>query len=199
MIDLGVGARVDNEIQLHSKMHHQNIVQLFNSFEDDENVYMVMEICKYGNMFKYLRSFGPLTEEEVMFNYILIGLINNHINNIYTYSKAIHVTLQLLHSLEHIHTTGVVHRDLKLSNILIHDIAASKSSSSSPAGEQESYNIQRLSVKICDFGLAVRILHPDEEHFTLCGTPNYIAPEIASQRSSHGMLLYYSQLQQLYT
>eukprot|EP01035_Chromulina_nebulosa_P042676 gene42676-57769_t len=84
MIELGVDERVDNEIQLHSKMHHQNIVQLFNSFEDDENVYMVMEICKYGNMFKYLRSFGPLTETE-----------------------AIHVTLQLLLSLEHIHTKGV--------------------------------------------------------------------------------------------
>ena len=75
MIELGVDKRVDNEIQLHSKMHHQNIVQLFNSFEDDENVYMVMEICKYGNMFKYLRSFGPLTETEVKLNYIFIDVM----------------------------------------------------------------------------------------------------------------------------
>ena len=36
-----------------------------------------------------------------------------------------------------------------------------------------------------DFGLAVQMEHPDEEHFTICGTPNYIAPEVASQRA-HG-------------
>ena len=103
--------------------------------------------------------------------------------------KAVHVTLQLLLSLEHIHSKGVVHRDLKLSNILIHDIAAVATSSSLQDGECDDTRTihQKLSVKICDFGLAVRILHPDEEHFTLCGTPNYIAPEIASQRSSHGM------------
>lgn len=67
MIELGVDSRVDNEIQLHSAMHHVNIVQMHSSFDDEENVYMVMEICKYGNMFKYLRSFGPLTENEVGF------------------------------------------------------------------------------------------------------------------------------------
>lgn len=43
-----------------------------------------------------------------------------------------------------------------------------------------------LTIKLCDFGLAVQINHPDEEHFTLCGTPSYIAPEIVSQKSSHG-------------
>jgi len=36
-----------------------------------------------------------------------------------------------------------------------------------------------------DFGLAVQMEHPDEEHFTICGTPNYIAPEVASQQA-HG-------------
>ena len=86
------------------------------------------------------------------------------------------MTLQLLRALEYIHSKGVVHRDLKLSNILITEAIIND-------GKHLS---KRIFVKICDFGLAVRILHPDEEHFTLCGTPNYIAPEIAAQRSSHG-------------
>jgi serine/threonine protein kinase len=38
-----------------------------------------------------------------------------------------------------------------------------------------------LRVKISDFGLAVRLQTPDEEHFTLCGTPNYIAPEVSGR------------------
>lgn len=33
-------------------------------------------------------------------------------------------------------------------------------------------------VKLSDFGLAVRLQTPDEEHYTICGTPNYIAPEV---------------------
>jgi polo-like kinase 4 len=74
------------------------------------------------------------------------------------------------------HNCGIVHRDLKLSNILI-------SSSQNDIDNFGSDN--KFFVKICDFGLAVEIGHPDEEHYTLCGTPNYIAPEIASQQS-HG-------------
>jgi polo-like kinase 4 len=39
--------------------------------------------------------------------------------------------------------------------------------------------------KISDFGLATKLV-PEEKHFTLCGTPNFISPEIAS-RSAHGL------------
>lgn len=34
-------------------------------------------------------------------------------------------------------------------------------------------------MKLCDFGLAVNLEHPDDEHYTFCGTPHYIPPEIA--------------------
>ncbi len=50
-----------------------------------------------------------------------------------------------------------MHRDLKLSNILINEIRI---------------------VKIIDFGLAVQLTNLEEERHTLCGTPNYISPEV---------------------
>lgn len=43
-----------------------------------------------------------------------------------------------------------------------------------------------LKVKIADFGLATQLTRPDEKHNTLCGTPNYISPEVAS-RATHGL------------
>lgn len=65
MSEMGLGSRVENEISLHRIMDHENVVRLYNSFEDDDYVYMVMDICRYGNMFKFLKSFGPLDEITV--------------------------------------------------------------------------------------------------------------------------------------
>lgn len=54
----------------------------------------------------------------------------------------------------YLHAQGVIHRDLKLANLLL-------------TGADE--------LKISDFGLATRA---SGEHWTICGTPNFIAPEI---------------------
>ena len=56
-----------------------------------------------------------------------------------------------------------MHRDLKLSNILITEA------------------IPR-TLKIIDFGLAVQLHDFDEERQTLCGTPNYISPEVIQNK-----------------
>jgi polo-like kinase 4 len=147
-------SRVKNEILIHSQLRHSNIVRFMGCFEDDHNVYMILELCNYGNMFQFLRRNGPLSE-----------------------SIAVVVIQQLILALEYIHEHGVVHRDLKLSNILL----------ARPDINISSYDCMndKSFIKICDFGLAIKKEHPDEEHYTLCGTPNYIAPEIASQHA-HG-------------
>jgi serine/threonine protein kinase len=57
----------------------------------------------------------------------------------------------------------VIHRDLKLGNLLLGD---------------------SMMVKVCDFGLAVQLDSFDEMRQTVCGTPNYIAPEMLDKNSA---------------
>lgn len=65
----------------------------------------------------------------------------------------------------YLHTHGILHRDLTLSNLLL---------------------TSNMNIKIADFGLATQLKLPNEKHFTMCGTPNYISPEVAT-RSAHGL------------
>lgn len=64
---------------------------------------------------------------------------------------------QICRGLEHIHDNRIVHRDLKLGNLFLND---------------------RMEVKIGDFGLAAKIEFYGQQRDTMCGTPNFLAPEI---------------------
>nr|SVE84168.1 EOG090X03P9 [Daphnia pulex] len=74
------------------------------------------------------------------------------------------VMSQLLEGLLYLHSHHILHRDLSLANLLL---------------------TRDMKIKIADFGLATQLNHPDQKHMTMCGTPNYISPEVAT-RSSHG-------------
>lgn len=68
---------------------------------------------------------------------------------------------QILDGVQYLHSKNIIHRDLKLGNIFLND---------------------ELHVKIGDFGLATRVSYDGERKKTLCGTPNYIAPEILTKK-----------------
>lgn len=72
-------------------------------------------------------------------------------------------SLQILAALKYLHAHRVLHRDLKLGNLFL------------SAGMQ---------VKLGDFGLATKLDFEGERKRTVCGTPNYIAPEIIDNTSS---------------
>ncbi|XP_068582375.1 serine/threonine-protein kinase PLK4 isoform X2 [Cebidichthys violaceus] len=79
--------------------------------------------------------------------------------------EARHFMHQIVKGMLYLHTHGILHRDLTLANLLL---------------------TSNLNVKIADFGLATQLKLPTEKHFTMCGTPNYISPEVAT-RSAHGL------------
>lgn len=68
---------------------------------------------------------------------------------------------QLILSIKEIHNRGIVHRDIKLDNILV-----------------GNYDEENIEVKIADFGLADEIIPPMTRLIQRCGSPGYMAPEI---------------------
>ena len=71
---------------------------------------------------------------------------------------------QLIIAIKYMHGQLVIHRDLKLGNLFLDS---------------------ELRVKVGDFGLAARLSHATEKRRTICGTPNYIAPEILEGKDGH--------------
>jgi len=73
-------------------------------------------------------------------------------------------TLQILNAIKHLHNHRVIHRDLKLGNLFLSE---------------------KMEIKLGDFGLASKLDFDGEKKRTICGTPNYIAPEILEGKQGH--------------
>ena len=73
-------------------------------------------------------------------------------------------TAQIVGGLKYLHKNRVIHRDLKLGNLFLSD---------------------KMEIKMGDFGLATKLEFDNEKKRTVCGTPNYIAPEILEAKAGH--------------
>jgi polo-like kinase 1 len=103
--------------------------------------------------------------------YILLELCTNQtLNEILRRRKRLHeleiqsYTVQIVSALKYMHAHKVIHRDLKLGNLFIND---------------------KMQIKIGDFGLATKLEFDGDRKRTICGTPNYIAPEILEGKNGH--------------
>lgn len=95
MRKLRLTKRVANEVEIHWQLRHPAILELLNYFEDAVYVYLVMELCDNGNLFQFLDK-GCLSESQTR-----------------------GVLVQLVNGLLYLHSNGIIHRDLKLSNLLL--------------------------------------------------------------------------------
>ena len=85
-----------SEISILSKLTHPSIMQIYEIFEDNINLYIVSEFCKGGELFDIISDKGNFTEKEACL-----------------------IMQQLLSAVCYSHQNGIVHRDIKPENILL--------------------------------------------------------------------------------
>lgn len=103
--------------------------------------------------------------------YITLELCSNQtLNELIRRRKRLHeleakcYIVQIISALKYLHAHRIIHRDLKLGNLFVS---------------------AKMELKIGDFGLATKLEFDGERKRTICGTPNYIAPEILEAKQGH--------------
>ena len=136
---------ITDEIEILKNLDHPDIVRIIESFNTKNSYILITEYCEGGELFDQVKNQLSETQIAVIFKQILSGLAYLHSNNI-------------------------VHRDLKLENILIHEKEKSKTTG------EDLFNI-----KIIDFGTA-RIFDKNKNPQSIVGSSYYIAPEVLRQK-----------------
>eukprot|EP00826_Nyctotherus_ovalis_P037573 TRINITY_DN3435_c0_g3_i1.p1 TRINITY_DN3435_c0_g3~~TRINITY_DN3435_c0_g3_i1.p1 ORF type:complete len:828 (+),score=213.76 TRINITY_DN3435_c0_g3_i1:497-2980(+) len=133
LTDANSRKKLMQEYTILKKLQHPNVLRLYETFDSIKRTLIVVELCSGGDLLNYVRKHKKLSERLAKF-----------------------ILKKLLEGLHHCHSRGVIHRDIKLDNVLLNKF-----------GE----------LKICDFGVS-RVVPKDRPMTEQCGTPAYIAPEI---------------------
>ena len=129
---------VKTEKKILEELNHPFIVNLFGAFQDDKNLYLLLEYVIGGEFFSHLRKAGRFPNDTAKFYAAQITLV-----------------------FEHLHSMMILYRDLKPENLLLDSDG---------------------NCKVTDFGFAKKV---EYRTWTLCGTPEYLAPEIILSKG-HG-------------
>lgn len=129
----GLRAKFKKEAQLLCSLDHPGIVKFLNYVENNDGVFLIMEYVKGITLEDYIK----------------------HKNGLIVESKAYPMLREILDAFEYAHSKGIVHQDIKPSNIIIQDDG---------------------HIKIMDFGIA-RIVSEAQQNGAVMGTPEYMSPE----------------------
>ncbi|GHJ86288.1 hypothetical protein NliqN6_2690 [Naganishia liquefaciens] len=129
---------INSERAILERVRHPFLVELYGTYQDHLNVYMLLSYIPGGELFSHLRRAGRFTADVTRFYLASIIL-----------------------AIDYLHARDIIYRDLKPENLLL---------------DRDGY------LRIADFGFAKIV---EDRTFTLCGTPEYLAPEIVLSKG-HG-------------
>ncbi|XP_073721569.1 NUAK family SNF1-like kinase 2 [Misgurnus anguillicaudatus] len=132
---------IRREIEIMSSLGHPHIITIYEVFENKDKIVIVMEYASKGDLYDYISEKQQISETE-----------------------ARHLFRQIVSAVQYCHRNGIVHRDLKLENILLDGDG---------------------NIKIADFGLS-NLYQDDKFLQTYCGSPLYASPEIVNGRPYRG-------------
>lgn len=151
----------NDERRMLQKVKHAFLVTLWGTFQDSKNLYMVMDFVEGGELFSLLRK-SQVSEldyfEYYYQSYTLIEYLYSRQAKRFPNPVAKFYAAEVTLALDYLHAQGIIYRDLKPENLLLD---------------------RHGHLKITDFGFAKEV--PDIT-WTLCGTPDYLAPEVVASK-----------------
>ena len=144
---------IKNEKKIMELLNHKNIVHLYDYFEEQNSAFFIIEYCNGGSLLNHLEEHKSKYKRP--FNQKMVQLFGK----------------QIVEGFNHIHSKGVIHRDIKLDNILLN------------FNNKNYYDYKEAEIKIIDFGLSS--LGPGH---SLVGSPIYMDPRILEKYNMAGGL-----------
>ena len=135
---------IRNEINILKQLSHPNIVKIYEFYISENHYYIITEFCKEGELFSYIKNKYSERQLAVLFYQVFSGLW-------------------------YLHENKILHRDIKLENIMIDGKEKDKST-----GEELFW------AKIIDFGTA-KLFEKNKKEKDVVGSSYYIAPEVLKQ------------------
>nr|XP_055045884.1 3-phosphoinositide-dependent protein kinase 1a isoform X1 [Misgurnus anguillicaudatus] len=133
---------VMREKDILSSITHPFFVKLYFTFQDSHKLYFALSYAKNGELLRYVRKIGSFDETCTRF-----------------------YTAEIVGALEYLHSIGIIHRDLKLENILLNE---------------------DMHIQITDFGTAKQLLSDSTQKRanSFVGTAQYVSPELLLEKSA---------------
>ncbi|XP_033864971.3 serine/threonine-protein kinase SIK1 isoform X1 [Acipenser ruthenus] len=133
--------KIYREVQIMKLLNHPHIIKLYQVMETKDMLYIVTEYAKNGEMFDYLTSNGRMIESDARKKF-----------------------WQILTAVDYCHSHNIVHRDLKMENLLLD---------------------ANMNIKLADFGFG-NFYKLGDPLSTWCGSPPYAAPEVFEGKEYEG-------------
>jgi serine/threonine-protein kinase ULK/ATG1 len=149
---------ISNEIKIMKELDHPNIIKLHNLYRTNNHLYFIMDYCNGGSLSSILNDYKL------------------HFGKPFSHEIIQHFMIQIVDGLKYIHSKNIIHRDIKLDNILLNF---------DNIEDKKNFNLLSAKIRIIDFGLATK-LSPDGVAKTYAGTPLNMDPNILKKYNKAG-------------